>query len=84
MHTPTYTHAHTCTHAHAHTHIHAIPTSVARRCVPTIVDLDEFVDEIVNLTSSDNLQEVAENSTTQDLGDLFLTVNVESIINGSL
>lgn len=55
--------------------------SVARRCIPTIVDLDDQVGEILNLTSDDALLAEAENQT---LGDLITSVSVDAVLNGSL
>ena len=52
---------------------------VARRCVPTGLDLSSELGQIFNLTAAEEIQ----NATT-DLGELFTTLSIQSIVDGSL
>ena len=51
--------------------------AVARRCIPTIVDVVELVNNTLNLESDQDLD-------NRTLGDLVTTVNIDAIVNGSL
>jgi len=55
-----------------------VSTEVARRCVPTGLDLSSELGQIFNLTAAEEIQ----NATT-DLGDLFTTLSIQSIVDGS-
>ncbi len=64
------------------------PHPVARRCIPTLVDLDDGVQELFDVEAAEEIQAAANSSDDaniiEDFGDLVYTVNVESIVNGSL
>ena len=56
---------------------------VARRCVPTLVS---NLDQILNLTASEEIQNATNNSTDviSNFGDLFTTLSIQSITDGTL
>ena len=72
--------------AHTHTHTHTLSLSlscitVARRCIPTFVNVQEQFDDVFNFNTSEDIQNVA---TTDSIGDLFLNLSVSDIVDGTL
>jgi len=60
-----------------------IVLSVARRCVPTFVDIGSQANEIL-FNSSTDLQALANMSSDLSFSDVFLKISVQSIVDGSL
>ena len=58
--------------------------SVARRCIPTFVDIAGQAESVFNFSSPSELEELANMTDAYSPTDLILTVNIESIVNGSL
>ncbi len=60
-----------------------IHVAVARRCIPTFVDLgDQAADILFN--SSTDLQTLANMTSDFSITDVFLNVSVQSIVEGQL
>ena len=59
--------------------------TVARRCVPTGIDLESEVSSVFNFSSPSELQRLAAMNMTNSFGfeDLVLNLSVQSIIDGS-
>ena len=55
--------------------------AVARRCVPTFVNVQEQFEDVFNFTTSEGIQDAA---TAGQLGDLFLNLTVSDLVDGTL
>jgi len=58
--------------------------AVARRCIPTFVDVVSQAESVFNFTSPSELEELANMTEAYSPTDLILSVNIESLVNGSL
>ena len=67
-------------HTHTHTHI-LTHTTVARRCIPTFIDLEEQFEEVFNFNTSEDIQNVA---SSGGFGDLVLNLTVQDLVDGTL
>ena len=63
--------------------LHKINIAVARRCIPTFVDLGDQASDIL-FNSSIDLQTLANMTSNFSVTDIFLNVSVESILEGQL
>jgi hypothetical protein len=59
--------------------------AVARRCVPTGIDLEGQFEEVFNFTSPKEFLESADSDTTSNISsaDLILNLDLQSIIDGT-
>ncbi len=58
---------------------------VARRCIPTFVDITSQAESVFNFTSPSELESLAGmDNSSLSVTDLILSVNLESLISGSL
>ena len=55
--------------------------AVARRCVPTFVNVQEQFEDVFNFTTSEGIQDTA---TANGFGDLFLNLSVSDLVDGTL
>jgi hypothetical protein len=55
--------------------------AVARRCIPTFVNVQEQFEDVFSFNTSEGIQDAA---TAGNLGDLFLNLTVSDLVDGSL
>ena len=55
--------------------------AVARRCIPTFVDVQDQFEEVFNFSSTDNIQNEA---SASGFGDLVLNLTIQDLVDGSL
>ena len=65
---------------HAYTTVY-MHLAVARRCIPTFVNVQEQFEDVFNFNTSEGIQNTA---TTGNLGDLFLNLTVSDLVDGTL
>lgn len=67
----------TCTRAYT---THSC-VAVARRCIPTFVNVQEQFEDVFSFNTSEDIQNTA---NTVGLGDLFLNLTVSDLVDGTL
>ena len=66
-----------------HTYISTI-TLVARRCIPTFVNVQEQFDEVFNFNTTEDIQNAANANPGDGFGDLVLNLTVQDLVDGTL
>ena len=56
-------------------------TAVARRCIPTFVNVQEQFEDVFSFNTSEGIQNTA---SSEGLGDLFLNLTVSDLVDGTL
>ena len=57
---------------------------VARRCIPTFVDLESQVESVFNFSSPQDLVTLSNMTNAFGFDDLILNVSLQSILDGTL
>ena len=69
---------------HDYSVYYSCPSSVvARRCVPTVIDIVQQAESVFNFTSNTSLLDLVDRSNIT-AKDLFLNLDLQSIVDGSL